>query len=113
MIGLVLIYFVGKAFYELAHDHDRSRWGFAILGVISYYGGQFVGQIILAVIFAFYGSLDGISDILLSIMALPFGVLICWGFYQILKRSWSRSSENSNPTSAEVLDADLFKDKPE
>lgn len=113
MIGLVLIYFVGKAFYELAHDYDRSAWGFAVLGVISYYGGQFFGQFVLVFFLTLSGSLLDINEFLLSIMALPFGVLICWGFYQILKRSWSRASANSSSSSTEVLDADLFKNRQE
>ncbi len=35
MIELVLIFFVGKAFYDLAGRHKKHQWGFAILG--SYY----------------------------------------------------------------------------
>src|SRR5690349_14127334 len=113
MIGLLLLYFIGKAFYELAHEHDRSRWGFAILGVVSYYAGTFIGGIILALIYelGFSSSIEDINDILLGVLALPFGLLMCWGFYHILKRSWSRSAANSNPISSEVLDADLLKDK--
>jgi hypothetical protein len=35
MLGLILIYFVGKAFYDLAGLHGKSQWGFAILGIVS------------------------------------------------------------------------------
>jgi len=114
MIGLLLLYFIGKAFYELAHEHDRSRWGFAILGVISYYAGTFIGGIVLALIYEFglSQSIEDINEILLSVMALPFGILVCWGFYHLLKRSWSRSAK-SNVESAEILDADLINNKPE
>ncbi len=90
MIGLLLIYFIGRYFYHLAEDHQKSRWGFAILGVASYYVGTFVGGIIVAIIMELitpYSS-DNIGDIGLSFMALPFGLLACWGLYSLLKRNW-------------------------
>src|SRR5689334_9471590 len=112
MIGLLLIYFIGKAFYELAHEHDRSQWGFAILGVVSYYGGTFIGGFILGLIYEFglSESIENVNSVLLGFMAVPFGLLICWGFYHLLKKSWSRSAD-SNSASSEVLDADLLNDK--
>lgn len=112
ILDLLLFYFVGKAFYNLAHQYDRSRWGFAILGVISCYGGILIGGIVLALIYelGLSKSIAGVNPVVLGLMGLPFGILVCWIFYLILKKSWIRSSENSNPSSTEVLDADLFKD---
>ena len=115
ILDILLFYFVGKAFYDLANEYDRSRWGFAVLGVISCYGGVLVGGIVLALIYelGLSKSIEELNEVLLSLMALPFGILMCWGFYHILKRSWSRSSTNSDSASSEVLDADLFRDKQE
>ena len=39
LLGLILISFVGKAFYDLAGLHGKSQWGFAILGIATYYAG--------------------------------------------------------------------------
>jgi hypothetical protein len=106
MIGLILLYFVGKAFYNLAGQHNRSEWGFAILGVVSYYGGLFVGGFILALIIqAVTGSIDQFSETVLGLMALPFGVLTCWGFYKILERRWNRSPLVNT---SDLLDGDLM-----
>ncbi len=93
MLGLLLLYFAGKAFYDLAQEHGRSRWGFAILGVLSYYAGLFIGGIIVTLIYEFglSKSIEEVNEILVSLMALPFGVVICWGFYNILKSAWSKS----------------------
>jgi hypothetical protein len=41
MLGLVFIYFIGRYYYKLAENHNRSKWGFAVLGVATYYGGTF------------------------------------------------------------------------
>lgn len=107
MIGLVLLYFAGKAFYELAGQHNRSKWGFAILGVISYYTGLVIGGVIIALVceLVLDVRVDEMNDILLSLMAVPVGILTCWGFYKILQRVWSRQQTYSSPE--DILDADL------
>lgn len=108
MVGIILIYFVGKAFYDLAGLNNKSQWGFAILGVASYYGGSFLGGIILGVLSELgVFSLEDIPETVLGIMALPVGVLTCWGTYAILKSQWSKAGEKVN--SEDVLDGDLIK----
>lgn len=108
MIGLVLLYFVGKAFYDLAGINNKGQWLFAILGIVSYYAGLFIGGIMLGVAYElFYGSLDEVNDTLLSVLALPFGVFACWGFYKMLKNRWERKESHST-NSEDVLDANLI-----
>ena len=111
MLGLVLLYFAGKAFYELAGNHGRSKWGFAILGVLSYYGGLFIGGIVIALVFelGFSQSVDDVNELLLSVMAIPVGVLTCWGLYKGLEARWKKSDK---PFIGEgILDADLPKEE--
>jgi hypothetical protein len=47
MLGLVFIYFIGRYYYKLAENHNRSKWGFAVLGVATYYGGTFAAGALL------------------------------------------------------------------
>lgn len=89
MLGFVLIYFIGRYFYNLADEHGRSKWGFAVLGVVAYYAGTFIGGVLIAMLLEFNNSLDNTEDILLGLMAMPLGLLTCWGFYRILKKQWS------------------------
>ena len=109
MLGIVLIYFIGKYFYSLADLYNKSKWGFAIAGVASYYVGTFAGVFILGFVMEIVspGTLDELGDFALSVMVLPLGVLSCWGFYTILKRVWSRSPAFA---AEEVLDADVVND---
>lgn len=108
MIGIVLLYFVGKAFYDLAGINGKGQWLFAILGVISYYAGLVVGGILIAIGYELFldGSIDDVNDMLLGVMALPFGVLTCWGFYRILKSRWEKK-EPFTASAEDVLDANL------
>lgn len=109
--GLIFIYFVGKAFYELAHEYDKSRWGFAILGVVSYYVGLFVGGMIIGLTGEIIspGFTEETSDIVLALMCVPFGILSCWLTYRLLKRSWSKPKG----TDLQTLDSGLISDEPQ
>jgi amino acid permease len=108
MVGLILLYFVGKAFYDLAGRHNKGQWLFAILGVGSYYAGLFIGAMIIGIVYElFIGSVDDVNDTVLGVMALPIGVLSCWGLYRILKSRWGKV-ETFSATSDEVLDANFI-----
>ncbi|TDN87659.1 hypothetical protein DET49_111107 [Salegentibacter sp. 24] len=37
MLGLLLLYWIGKYHYRLAGEYDKSQWGFTILGIVAYY----------------------------------------------------------------------------
>lgn len=109
MLGLILIYFVGKVFYNLAEQHGKSPWLFAILGVGSYYLGIFIGGVVIVLLYevVLLKSIDDVDDMLLSIVSIPIGVLGCWLFYLILDRVWSKQP-SIPPSSEEILDADLL-----
>ena len=107
MLGILLIYFIGKRFYNLAQEWNKNKWLFAILGVVTYYAGMAIVLFLTGILMAFgiLSSLENLPDMTLGIMAIPFGLLSCWGLYAILKRSWSRSAERST---SEMLDGDMI-----
>lgn len=92
MLGLLLIYFVGKYFYELAHEHDRSRWGFAIFGVVVYYASQFVFGLILGILLLASGTeFTSGMEIGANLFGIVLGVGSVWLFYFLLKRAWEKN----------------------
>ncbi len=92
MLGILLIYFIGKNFHSLAGEHGKNQWAFAILGVATYYACTFSFGILLVFTLAFYNleALDEMNDIVLGLMAVPVGLLGCVGLYYILKAVWER-----------------------
>jgi hypothetical protein len=90
MLGLLLIYFIGKNYYQLAGEHGKSSWGFASLGVLTYYAGTFLFGFLFGVTIELVspGTIDGLNDFVLGLIALPFGVLSTVGLYLLLRRSW-------------------------
>jgi len=93
MLGLLLIYFIGKYFYTLADDHGKNKWVFALLGIATYYVGTFVGGLIVGIGIEFWGetSIDEMSSLALGLIALPFGLAACSGLYFILKMNWKET----------------------
>jgi hypothetical protein len=89
MLGLVLLYWIGKYFYKLAEDYDKSKWGFAILGIVVYYAVSIVFVTIIMLIFPKFS--DSSNDLIMSLIALPFGLLACYLFYYFLEKSWKDS----------------------
>ncbi len=113
IITFILIFFVGKAFYDLADNHQKSKWLFAIVGIISYFAGQLIVGVIIAIVYElFVGSVDEINDTVLNIISIPVGALSCWGFYRILKNRWEKE-ETFSGSSEEVLDANIIDQDPE
>lgn len=105
MLGLFFIYFIGKQFYELAQDHDRNGWGYAVLGVFMYYIGTFVGAI--GIILACYLvdiDFESINDTLLNILSIPFGMLIGWLTYYFLKKKFIHDTSDINILDDNLLD---------
>jgi hypothetical protein len=92
MLGLLLIYFLGKWFYNLADKHGKNKWLFAIIGVVTYYGGVIAGGFLIGV-FAVFFEWDAIFDlpeVLLGLIALPLGLAAAWGLHTILRKNWEK-----------------------
>lgn len=100
MIGIFLIYFFWKVFSELAVQYNKSKWGFGLLGVATYYGGTFVGGICIGIYDVIAGTnlSDSSNTIVLSLIAMPFGLLSVWGLYKFLENKWGsqRSEEEES-----------------
>ena len=106
MIGILLIYFVGKAFYDLAGTYRKNQWLFAILGVASYYVGTFGAGITIGILMGmgYLDSLEGTNELVLGLIALPFGVLLCWGFYKFLENRFKNETPDYDDN--KTLDGD-------
>jgi high-affinity Fe2+/Pb2+ permease len=92
MLGILLLYFIGKYFYQLAEDFNKNRWAFAILGIVTYYAGTFIFGLLIGILMAVSGnnSFFEMNDIVLSLIALPFGLLSTWALHATLKKSWRK-----------------------
>ena len=110
MLGIFLVYYIGKTFYMLAEQFRKNKWLFAILGVVAYYGGTFAAGICIGLCseFGYLPPIDDLGGIVISLAALPFGIFACWGLYAWLKNSWSKTKVSKALYSEDILDGDLM-----
>lgn len=103
MLGLLLIYFLGKKFYDLAFDNKRKPWAYAILGIVTYYGSLLLFGFVLGIILALTGNISFIEghDLLFSLMSIPIGLLSAYILYKVLEKNWKKSPVNHQ---SELLD---------
>ncbi len=107
MLGLLLIYFIGKAFFNLALKHGRNKWLFGVLGVVVYYGMMIIGVFLIGAvaILAENESFIELSDTILGIIGIPIGLLSVWLFHYLLRKSWEKNPKDQN---SELLDENNF-----
>jgi len=97
MLGILLLYFIGRFFYKLAEEYGKSKWGYAVLGVVTYYAGTFIYGIIYVLIYFANNPLALESDVdndwTLRLTAIPIGIGFAYGLYYILERSWKKDKK--------------------
>lgn len=97
MLGLLLLYWIGKYYSQLAEEYQKSKWGYAILGIVSYYGGILFFSAIVGVFgeLMYPGFSDNINETLFGIVMLPFGILSCYLLYKYLEKTWKKNKPDN------------------
>ncbi|MBI3239206.1 MAG: hypothetical protein HYZ43_10260 [Flavobacteriia bacterium] len=98
IISLILTIAIGRLFFSLAHDHDRSAWGFAILGGGVFLGSQLIFGVILGIVLALTGNMDLLTTtsgtLMISLVGLVISAVSCWILFALLKRSWIKNPKS-------------------
>lgn len=103
IIGILILIFIGRAFYRLAFDYERKNaWMYPIFGIASYYGGTFIGGFMIALVLTLMG--ETYDELVVALSAIPVGIGFCWGLYAILKHNWKKEEKMG---SQEILDDNL------
>jgi len=100
MLGLIPLIFIGRWYYQLAHEYNKNRWGFAILGV----GIAIVSQVLFGFVTGFIAAATGNlqwldNPIIISLIALGFAVICVVIVHNLLRKFWKKALdiENTNP----------------
>ena len=104
MLGLVLLYWIGKYFYKLAEEYNKNKWGFTILGIVVYYAGILLFSIIIGIIAEIFspGFIDNFNETLFGFLMLPFGLLSCYLLYKYLEKTWKKNDPIKNNSIDEI-----------
>ncbi|MDB2656552.1 hypothetical protein N9Y60_00705 [Crocinitomicaceae bacterium] len=108
MLGILLLYFLARWVYNLAKKHDKpNKWLYGLLAVVTYYGAG-IGTVLLIIILDIGGMGSGIDsqegELVLSLLAIPFGVGAVALLHYLLKRSWSKEIKSDDGLLDESMD---------
>lgn len=95
MLSIFFIYFIGKQFFNLAEEFNKSKWGIAILGVISYYAGQVLFVILILISDELLNTafLTTTNESTVNLIGIPIGILSCVGLYFLLRNNWRKNGK--------------------
>lgn len=93
MLALIFLYWIGKYFYKLAEEYEKNQWGYAILGIVTYYAGLIFFGLAVGILteLIYPGALDTVDETLLGLVMLPFGFLSCYLSYKYLEKTWKKN----------------------
>lgn len=100
MLDIILIVVCGKYFKELAENHDKNKWLYTILGIVSFYAVYILTAFFYGVFYAlmYPESIDQINAFYVSILAYVVGGVGAGVLYYLLYRSWSKEQKaKENP----------------
>ena len=109
MLALLLLYFVWKHYSDLAKTFEKKGWPYGLLGVVVYYGGTILFGVIIVIISEYNPDLlPELSDISLSLITIPFGLICTTLLYKFLKKRWLANSVNNDDS---IIDAELIENQ--
>lgn len=97
MLGLLLLYWIGKYFYQLAEKFEKQKWGYAIFGIAVYYGSQLIIGVVLGLFDEFLQLGIDFDGILINLMGIPIGLICCYFLFKYFEKKWK--SEYVDPIS--------------
>jgi len=90
MLGILLIYWLGKYFYQLAEKYDQNKWLYTILGIVVYYVSQLIFGLILGIFNELFGWGINFDNFAINLLGIPIGLLVSYLFYLLLEKVWKR-----------------------
>nr|WP_294787854.1 hypothetical protein [uncultured Flavobacterium sp.] len=108
MIGILFIYWIWKAFTNLAVQYEKNKWGYFGIGMVSYYGGTLLSGFIVGLLSAFTGGLEVVDDEGFknegwSILFVLCGGLACYGVYKLLESKGEKEKALSGKEGIESI----------
>ncbi|KAF2335716.1 hypothetical protein [Flavobacterium daemonense] len=107
MIGFLFIYWIWKAFANLAEENGKNKWLYFFIGIVSYYAGVIFSGFAIGLFSALLGFEDFANEDTVnpawSLLFIVFGGLACYGIYKLLEHKGEKERELSQEDSIENI----------
>ena len=86
MLGLLLLYFIGKKFHDLSGLFGNHKWLYSVLSIVSYFFVGFIltGLVMILDLMVFEWKFDWDSTWGMRYISVPLGLLGVTVFYTLL-----------------------------
>lgn len=101
MLTLIPIYLFGKVYYDLAKRHNRSAWGYGLLGAFIFLSSQFLFAFLIGVLIVAADIKTDIPGFVLSLVAIVVAASVAYLIENLLKKKWE---QNPIDDPSELLD---------
>lgn len=108
MLEIIILFTVGKQFYQLAKKYEQKlAWVYVVLGIVSYYGSALLTGVLLALYEEFTGNyfLESMNNFVLTLIFMPIAALACWCVYKLLQNKWHKeyaAKEREKPKISDI-----------
>ncbi len=102
MLGIFLIYWIGRKFYDLAFLHHRSQWGWAIFGIIIYFVSQIIFGMLIGIVAPNLLNDTG-GSFVVNILGIGIGLGVWFIVFKFLEKSWDNNDYKRGEIAIEAI----------
>ncbi|TMM28809.1 hypothetical protein FDT66_12950 [Polaribacter aestuariivivens] len=91
-LSYIFIFYVGFYFFRLAENHQKNKWLYGFLGIITYYSSSIIFMLFLKIFHEEeIGDFDFVS---ITMKSFLIGLLSIFFLFQSLSFIWGRKKKN-------------------
>lgn len=94
LLGYIFLFYVGFYFWRLAENHNKNRWLYAFLGIVTYFVGLFL--YVFYVKFIEFNNLDEFDLTVISLKSFISGTVFTVLMFQFLNFIWNKKKNIKN-----------------
>lgn len=105
MLEIVAVVLIGRYFYKLAEEYDKSKWLFPLIGIVTFYGTYLVVGFFYGIYLYStdpYITESDINPFMVVLLGLPIGIGAVVLLYKLLESNWKKNTKKQSPNIDEI-----------
>lgn len=94
ILSYIFLFYVGFYFYRLAENHQKNKWLFAIIGIITYLLFLFIYPLYLRLFYK--EEILDINLVLVSLKSFLIALISLFILFQVLSFMWNKKEKVNN-----------------
>lgn len=96
-MALVVLYLIGKPFYNSAAQNDKNKWLFAQFGILVFFiGGALLSSLVTLLLMVANIARSPENETIIAYSTLFAGMFCHWTFKRFLVRHWNKKRDSDD-----------------